>query len=208
MHFNNNRIFIKVLDNFTRILPYVFWGLLIFSFDKPHFAILTLISSLIHECGHLFAATATGAPADLRGKLYGMRIKISEGTLGYASELFILSAGPLANVLAFLVALPFFNSPYAKEFAFINMLSALSNLLPVESYDGYRIIEILCAFHSDAAVTVKILRCISFVFVFAIIMFSLFLMAKLNTGYWIYFIFLFSLLRMLKRGITDDFEGK
>ena len=208
MHFNNSHILIKVLDNFTRILPYVFWGLLIFSFDKPHFAILTLISSAIHECGHLFAAAAVRSGAGLEGKLYGMRIRISEGTMSYTGELIILSAGPLANLVAFLVSLPSVTHPYIAEFAFINILSAISNLLPVESYDGYRIIEILCHSFGKSFIAARLLRYVSFVCVFIIVIFSLFLMAKLNTGYWIYFIFLFSLLRTLKRSINDDFEEK
>lgn len=208
MHFNNKRILLKLLDNFTRILPYAFWGLLIFSFDKPHFAVLTLIGSAIHECGHFFAAYAVKSPTCFEGKLYGMRIKISDGTMSYTGELFILCGGPLANLALFLISLPFLNNPYVAEFAFINALSALSNLLPIESYDGYRIIEILCALKGSGFVAVRILRCVSFVFVFVIILFSLFLMAKLDTGYWIYFIFLFSLLRTLKRSINDDFGEK
>ena len=49
-------ILIKVLSEISNsFLPLLFWALIMFGFDAPYIAILTIISAIIHEAGHLFA---------------------------------------------------------------------------------------------------------------------------------------------------------
>ena len=121
------------------ILPMIFWVSIIFGFDAPYVAVLTIISAVIHELGH-YAAIAyfTKESAKVRPHASGFRIKRSS-QLSYGKEIAILLAGPIANLVLFFLSIPLGNSfeGYARIFGYINLATGLSNLLPFEGYDGY-----------------------------------------------------------------------
>ena len=87
------------------VLPLLFWVLLIFGFDTPDIAILTISAALIHELGHLAAIHLFCGSAKMRGHLSGFRIKTSSAT--YSQHALVLAAGPMANIALFLMLMPF-----------------------------------------------------------------------------------------------------
>ena len=126
----------------SKILPLLFWALLILGFDCLYVSVLTALAAAIHECGHLIFAPSHKKATLPRADISGFRIKISG--MSYKEELITALGGPLINILLGGIFLLFFgNSPfanYAKVFGIINLLTALSNLLPIEGYDGYKIL--------------------------------------------------------------------
>ena len=48
----------KIVTVFTEVLSVVFWVLVIFGFDLPYVAVLTIAAALIHELAHLTAIFA------------------------------------------------------------------------------------------------------------------------------------------------------
>lgn len=76
-----------------RLLTPAFWILLIFGFDEVYVAVLTLISALIHEAGHLIAAGPR--IGGIRYTLSGPRI--GSGTVSYKRRILTLAGGPVAN---------------------------------------------------------------------------------------------------------------
>ena len=190
------------------VLPIIFWISVIFGFDAPYVAMLTIISAVIHELGHYTAiAYFTGRNARLRGHSSGFRIKRSEA-LSYGKEISILLAGPMINILLFLLTIPFGNAMigYAKIFGYINLATGLSNLLPFEGYDGY---GALCEGlkYCGKEGYIHHLETLSFVLGVGVTFISLHLIDKFSEGYWIFGLFFFTTLsKLVKFGKYDIFE--
>ena len=196
------RALYKIFDFLVGFLSFLFWVLMLFGFNTPFVAILTVISALIHEGGHILALIMTGRYAGLpRFVLSGFRIS-GHRTSSYREELFVLAAGPGANILAalFLLLLSNFLGRYFKIFAAINLLTAASNLIPVRSYDGYKIIKILLSLKSPVPRGEKIMEIISFTLVVIMTFLSLYFIMTVGEGYWIFAIFFISMLFSIFRG--------
>ena len=175
------------------ILPLFFWILLIFGFDEPYMAILTILSALLHELGHIIAMMLVGRfRGKLRAHLSGFRITAVGG--GYTDDIISLIGGPAINFLAFLFCslLCKFKGGYIMEVAVVNLITALSNLLPVEGYDGYNILMKLLNL-KEATWGIRLLWRVSFGISIAFTFFSLYLLLRYGEGYWVFGIF-FSLL--------------
>ena len=193
----------KVVD---RILPFIFFILLIFGFDEPYVAVLTLIAAAIHELGHIVAIkVCAGGRFLLRSVLSGFRIK-AESNISYRKKIAILLAGPFANLLFALFCFLQGDSAlgYFSVFGVISLATALSNLLPAEGYDGY---EALRAFfqYKEYEFGERLLAFLSFFLSVVMIFLSLYFILRVGEGYWIFAVFFLSLLSKIsksyKRGI-------
>lgn len=191
----------KYIHFTERLLSVVFLGLVTFGFDLTYIAVLTVISAIIHECGHLIAIRLINkekTPIPRPG-VSGFRITRSR-QLSYPEELFISLGGPLINIIVFLSALilpkgDFFL--YLWDFGLINLMSALSNLLPIESYDGHKILRSLLYLSVFEGHTESILTVLSFFFSALLTFLSLYLILRLGEGFWIFCIFFSSLLSLI-----------
>ncbi len=173
-----------------KFLPVIFWLSLIFGFDKPYIAVLTVISALIHEAGHIAAIMLFTKRAEApRGHISGFRIKRSSQS-GHREEILITAAGPLANILTGLVLLlPWWAANgYILIFSMLNFATGLSNLLPVEGYDGYGILLELSRLCGSLGAE-RLLSRISFLFTVLFTFFSLYLLLRTGGGYWIFGVF-------------------
>lgn len=96
---------------------------------------------LIHEAGHLATMKFTGggiAAVDISGA--GIRIEQQKGGIVPAkSKLYILLAGPAANLIVFILLLTF--GCYG-EFAALSLIAAIYNMLPYRCLDGGAIISL------------------------------------------------------------------
>ena len=198
---------LKFLKTLTRVLPALFWIALIFGFDSPSIGFLTVFSALLHELGHIIAASVFSPHFSLRTSAVGFALK-PLANLSYTKELIIAAAGPLANLLIFALTIPFSNAlgGYVFLFGMINLMTAISNLIPLHGYDGYRIAECIALKHRRADMPVCALEHISFALICIMCFLSLYLMEKVNTGYWIFFILIFSLLKSIKNSRSIFFE--
>ena len=202
MHSNSK---FRLLNYMTySLLPSVFWILIIFGFDETYAAVLTIISALLHELGHIAAIRHfTSGRLKVHGAVNGMRIRCPEN-VSYKEKALILLAGPMANIIFSILLLPFIKeSGYILTFFCINIATAISNLLPEEGYDGYGIFrEILEYF----GLPLLPLRICSFSVSVTLTFFSLFMIGKFGAGYWIFFIFFTSLMKKISSSQkTDDF---
>ncbi len=184
------------------ILPLFFWVLIIFGFDAPYMAILTILSALLHELGHIISLMLVGkVRGRLRTHISGFRITADGG--GYIDDIITLSGGPIINLLAFLIcfALCAGKEGYIMEVGVVSLITAISNLLPVECYDGYNII-LKILYMKDWIGGVRVLDAISFGMSVAFTFLSLYLLLRYGEGYWVFGIF-FSLLigKILKKNI-------
>ncbi|HBJ18246.1 MAG TPA: hypothetical protein DDY70_00650 [Clostridiales bacterium] len=196
---------IRALSFLERLLTLLFFLLLLFSFDAPALAVMTLLSALMHEGGHLLALYALG----IRGGRFSPHLNGMVCTprrpLSYREEIIVAAAGPLTNLifaLLFLFLLPLGRSFFAA-FIFCELLTALSNLLPVHGYDGERILTAVLA---SRGYTGSFAERLSLVLTVVLVFLSLFLIGGLGEGYWIFGVFFVSLLLRLKEGQNENFR--
>ena len=215
---NYNKPNLKVLRSLLKFLlktmPFLFWVLLLFAFDKTYLAVLTLICAIVHEGGHIACALICMKKLTLKAVGNGFRIKV-ETQLSYVKEILISASGPLINITVFALLYHAKTDSYISDFAILNLLTALSNLLPIEGYDGYRILN--CTLKLlEIPTGENILSHASFVSCIALCFISLFLIMKIDYGYWIYFVFLATIFKKIqstqrllfarKREVSRDFE--
>ena len=185
-----------------RVLPMLFWVLLMLAFDTPSVVILTVIAALLHESGHIAAMTIICRKGITlpRAVISGLRLK-PERALSYTEELFVAAAGPLLNLLlfTFLILFSTRGGVYLYSFAIINLLTALSNLLPARGYDGYRIMYSTLALLSNAERSARFMHTISLFFSAFVVFLSLGLIMIFDSGYWIFVIFFISLIGELTK---------
>lgn len=212
-------IFAKIQHFSALTLPCFFGVVLVFAFDSAYYAFSTLICALIHELGHLFVIWQCGkrATAPLP-RFFGLRIFIYGG-LSYKNEIICALAGPMANFLAAALLLPFLliNRDAFSVLVFINLLTGVCNLMPIKGYDGYRILKALAA-KSEKRCFLMVTDALSFTFIALATFLSLYLIMNFGEGYWIFFVFFFSLVTeakncvLLKKAtineISEDFTRK
>ena len=186
----------------------LFWVLLIFGFDTTYTAILTIASALIHEFGHILCLFFVNSKSLTIPKtnLSGFRIKLP--SISYKQELACAISGPLANLtvafLSFLLNL-YLHSPYLETFEILNALTAFSNLIPIEEYDGYKIL--LAVFSPLKALdTIEYwLRMLSLIISAAFTLLSLYVMLKIGEGYWFFGVFFTLTLRSVIKNQKANF---
>ena len=179
------------------ILPIIFWVSLIFGFDTPYIAILTLISAIMHELGHGLMISLLSRGASIRGHATGFRIR--EGRmLTYRGEVAVLLGGPMMNLLIFLLALPFASamSGYVRILGLVNLATGISNLLPLEGYDGYGALSMILRSRGKERL-VGWLEVCSFVLSILVTFAALHLIDIYGEGYWIFGLFFFTVISKL-----------
>ena len=210
---HNNEImslFSEILAFFDAFLPIFFWIFVIYGFDDKADANLTIIAALIHESGHFLFYYIKGKHLKrLRGTTGGLRIR-KDSCLSYKDELLLCLLGPLANLTAAGIGLCFFlfqTNEYFLLFSVINALTAVSNLLPIDGYDGYRVIHSALSILSAGEFLFTMLRYLSLTLVISLCFLSLYLMLKLNGGYWFYAVFIVLLYENAKRTLKSLFTS-
>ena len=200
MHINEiKERFYKVASAVTLALPVLFWTLVIYAFDEPLIAGLTVAAALIHESGHLLYAFISGWEGSFRGALTGFRLQKLKH-LCYRDEILLYLSGPLFNVLAALIILPYSTrNYYALLFIALNLATAVSNLLPIRGQDGYGVLRTVLDMKCAGSSAHGLLNGASFFFTSFLSLLSLYLMQKCNGGYWIYAIFILSLFSEMGR---------
>ena len=115
---------LRIIKILLGILGGLFWTALMLSFADTKTAVMTIISALLHEAGHISALVMIKKKFSLPKLVAsGFRIK-TESSLSYKEEIIICAAGPLTNIIIFVFCLP--HTPF---FAVINLATAISNLL-------------------------------------------------------------------------------
>lgn len=197
----------KYLVKTEAILSLLFIVLIIFSFDTVPVAIMTILSALIHELGHLTPLLLSKGeiPSLPSGKLNGLRIRIKK-QLSYKEELVVLICGPLFNLLfsAVFFILHFKFGKYFYLFYFINIMTMVSNLLPIRQYDGYKIISCIISIKSkEPYYGLGVLDMISFAFCAIFSVLSLYFILKLGSGYWIFALLMCELIKSIHKYCSE-----
>ena len=182
----------------SSVLPIIFWISLIFGFDSPYIAILTIISAVMHEIGHSAAISLLSkSEVTIKGHATGFRIKRS-GMMTYKNEIAVLLSGPAINIAVFILTVPFGNvmSGYVRIFGYINLATGVSNLLPFEGYDGYGALMMLFRSRGKEHLVGR-LELVAFILSILVTFAALHLIDVFGEGYWIFGLFFFTVLSKL-----------
>ncbi len=110
--------------------------------DKTGLIIPVLLSSFLHETGHLLCMWAKGiAPEKIR--LIPASVEITEKNIIRPYSFAVSLCGPLLNLAVFLalfINYSIFKNRFIGEFAAVNLIIGLFNLLPVKNLDGGEIL--------------------------------------------------------------------
>ena len=166
-------------------------------------AIITLCSALAHEAGHVgYIMLVRKVRPSIKGVLSGFRIR-SDGRLSYNEEIGVYLSGPAVNILLFIIFtfLAILFGDLIFLIAIINLATALSNLLPIEGYDGYGAIISWMNGREYGDESIRRLEHISSSLIFLFSILSLYLIDRQGGGYWMFGIFFISMIKCIKRSM-------
>lgn len=149
--------------------------------DRTGFLLFTFFAVFLHETGHLFMMWLLDCTPK-RIKLIPTSVQIvTDFSRGYKNDIKVALAGPAVNILMF--ATFYYNylrygTEISLNFALINLLIALFNLLPVKGLDGGSVLfGAVCKFY-DINKATKILKTVTFFAAAGIIISAVWLTAK------------------------------
>ena len=113
----------------------------IISLNVPSNVFVTVISSLLHETGHLFVMTSLGnKPQAVRFEITGMNIiRQPNLKISIRNEILISLGGPFVNLISFLLSVIILcvcKNENILTFGCINLILMIFNLLPIKKLDG------------------------------------------------------------------------
>lgn len=129
-----------------RITPGAMLLLAVLAFDKSTVFAASVLAAALHECGHLLAARLLHIPLRLMElDLMGAKLYPASAIPSYRAEGLLAAAGPLCSIL---LAVPFLTTriPFFVALRTATLSFALFNLLPIEGFDGGRVLFSLFAY--------------------------------------------------------------
>ena len=172
-----------------------FFGSLLTDYGREHAsaAVVLVMASGIHEIGHWVLARTVGVPlTELRLDLFGARLRTS-GTMTYEQEWWLSAGGPLFNFAGVLILLPLWLSgtggqtdinPWVLEQvgAFMALSLGLGglNLLPIETFDGGRMLYCFLALFAEEDVAARIARWVSVICLTALWMLAVYVLLRVG----------------------------
>ena len=128
-----------------RITPGAMLLLCVMAFSGSSLFLATLLAAAFHECGHLLAARLLGIRMrSLELDIPGARLFPATPLPSCRAEAILAAAGPAASLLLALLTLPH-PCAFALSVRTATLSLALFNLLPIEGFDGGRVLHSLLA---------------------------------------------------------------
>ena len=168
--------------------------------DKSGLAAMSLLAAALHEIGHLVAARVMHIPIGaMRFDLLGARIDVKGRILSYGEEWLLCMSGPLSSLVFSLIGSFFWShTKLAIAFSCASLLLGLLNLLPIQTFDGGRMLECALLSFTTPQKTGSILRGCTFLFLWLLWAFSDYLMIKIADGISLFFFTLTLLARFFE----------
>ncbi len=146
--------------------------------DRTGLIMPTLLAVFIHEMGHLLAMWAMECqPKAIR--LIPTSVQIIRGfSPKKYGETAVTLCGPAANIVVFLSFFAnylIFDSHESLEFAILNLVIALFNLLPVQGLDGGALLTIFLSKYTDIYKAESIVNIITVILAFVVFLLGVYL---------------------------------
>lgn len=166
------------------------------AFDRTGLILPTLFAVLFHEIGHLFAMWALDCePNQIRLIPASIQV-VSSFSKRYRNDILVALCGPLVNYIIF--ATLYFNylafgNRLVMYYGLLNLIVGIFNSLPVLGLDGGTILYSVLAKKSDSSRAMLIVKMVTFITAFLIILCAILLTVKgkFNLSVYIIGIYLF-----------------
>lgn len=184
-------------------ITFLFVALIAFviAVNSPFNVIITILSSLLHETGHLIMmCSLNNYPQCVRFEITGMNIKRQPSVkISTKNEIFIALGGPFINAVVFFVScvlLCFFQSEKILTIACVNLILMTFNLLPVKKLDGGMALYFLLSKKYDNHICSKVLKTTSTIFIILIYIWGIYVFVSTNYNISVLIIAIFLTLSM------------
>lgn len=150
---------------------------------SPQTALPLIISVSIHEFGHLVMARIRHINISIfKLDIFGASLSPTTISYSYKDEIILCIGGPLFNILSAISLLPLHGNTYINTFISYSIALATLNLLPIFGFDGGRIFSALLCLALPIYTAIRISKLVSFVFVFSLWTFSVYLLLRLGVS--------------------------
>ncbi len=159
----------------------MFISLLLTSYN---YFIILLFVVILHELGHVFMAKLCHIRlSELKLSIFGAALSPSNTLYSYKDEILLCIGGPLSNfVSALIVHMCLGNILKADIFVMSSLALGIINLLPIIGFDGGRITLALLSLILGPRQANGILKFLSFMFIFILWLFSVYLLIKIGAS--------------------------
>ncbi len=178
--------------------------------DSAKVLVIYMLAAFLHELGHLLAAKLQKiAVKEIKFGFSGVRIVTDERLTSYKNELILAVAGPMVNITVFFTVLMFFYPRGGIEalfnaaeaflslsettvdgalgfLALSSLIQAIFNLMPVNTFDGGRILYCSIAQLADERIAAHVMSVTTAFSAFLLWTVALYLMLKVAAGLGIY----------------------
>lgn len=152
-------------------------------YSKNDFIISFILSSL-HEIGHISLIRLYKIPIkEINITPSSVGIVQETSSLNYKKELYILLAGPLMNLLLFLIFLGIYfcsNIMLFKNIYLQSLLIGFINLIPISTLDGGRIFHIFLKRHFELQEAERISFIVSIIFIIPLMISGFLILIRSN----------------------------
>ncbi len=162
-------------------ITFLFVALITFiiSLKVPANVLITVVSSIVHEMGHLLMMLMVGnKPKTVKFHIVGMNIIRQENLkISLKGEITISLGGPLMNfaiVIISCIFLCFYESQLILTCACINLILMTFNLLPIKSLDGGTVLYFLLSKNFENQFCRKVLKITSILFITIIYLWAIY----------------------------------
>ncbi len=159
---------------------------------------LTFIFILLHELGHLVTGITIGLKVKkINIHISGLSVEFENyGKQRNANKIVVDIAGPLINIIALVIAIII----KQEEIAYINLLLAIVNLLPIYPLDGGQILRTLLRKRFTYKETINFIESISqYTLIILTAIASCYLLIGKNIGIFIAILYLWAIIFKEKR---------
>ena len=154
--------------------------------SEGHSLFIMIVPAILHELGHLISAKILGIRIyAIEINVLGARITLDHNC-SYSDEFIISLCGPLVNLVCSVVTLKFIHifdsSSYLKLFFLSSSSLFLTNVLPIKSFDGGRMLEAFFLSFGREGCARQILKGSSFLFLFLLWAIAVYFLLRANDG--------------------------
>ena len=142
-----------------------------------------LAAATVHELGHIITARALRLPlGGMRLDILGARISTA-ASISYFDEWMLSAGGPLFNLITAACLMPISGlCEWISLFIYSSLGLATLNLLPVDTFDGGRMLYCFLSSFTDGDTPRRVVRFLSFVFVLLMWLVSVYLLMRVGNS--------------------------
>lgn len=161
---------------------------LVLILTRPDYFPALFLAVSLHELGHIIGAKITNIPLrELKLGIFGAGLSPESSLISYKKEILLSLLGPITNFTCIISARLLLSEKICQLAFFDNFLSSslalgVLNLLPVESFDGGRILAALLSLRLSPKTVTSIMSAVSFIIIFMLWALSVYLLLRVSSS--------------------------